>query len=229
MPVYVYLITRNDNKQYIGITIDMAKRISAHKRTKRFEIGIKDVTILKECETYEEAELLEPKYIKEYDTFHNGLNESINGKGNHLATNFSTKGHKFSRESRQKMKDNHWSTKMSCYWKSNHSENQKEKWSKLRKGVAWGSRKIPRENALDIIDSYSKDTLKFEDAFVVQFVKKYDEDKVGKVPLEELKAPNGKHLNKLKLYSEYYAKEFGVTPTAIKRILQDGISDKDAK
>lgn len=229
MTAYVYLITRNDDKQYIGITIDMAKRMSAHKRTKRFAIGIKDITVLRECETYEEAKLFEPKYIKEYDTFHNGLNESIDGKGNHLAPNFNTKGYKFSKESRRKMKDNHWSTKMTCYWKSNHSEEQRKKWSELRKGKSWGPRKIPRQIALDIINSYNKDILEFDCLFISQFVKKHDKDKVGKVPLEELKTPNGKHLNKLKLYSEYYAKEFDVTPTAVKRILQNGISDKDAK
>ena len=52
MKGFVYLITRNDDLKYIGITYDVAKRMSAHKKTKRFAIGIKNIEILKEYDDH---------------------------------------------------------------------------------------------------------------------------------------------------------------------------------
>jgi predicted GIY-YIG superfamily endonuclease len=227
----VYLITRNDNQQYVGITNQLNKRISAHKKTKRFEMGIKSVEILQECKTYEEAEKLEPLYIEKYDTFYNGLNESVNGKGNHLASNFTTKGYKFTEEQRQNMKDNHWSKKMKNTWTKPglHSEETRKKWSEKRKGVCWSSRKISRDKALELIEWYNDDSIVFDDDFVRQFVKVTHKDKVGKIPLEELKSPNGKNLNRITLYSEYYSKMYGVTSAAIRRLIKYGIAKEDAK
>jgi len=229
MKGYVYLITRSDNQKYVGITYDIPKRMYAHKKSKRFEIGIKNIEVLEECLTYEEAEKLEPMYIEKYDTFYNGLNGSVDGKGNHLAPNFTTKGYKFSDESRQKMKENHWSTKMKNTWTTNtvYSEETRKKWSETRKGICWRPRKITRDEALKLIKLYEEDSINYSDDFVKQFVKVKDKKRVGKVPLEELKAPNGKYLNKIKLFSEYFCKEYNVTPQAITGLLKNGISDAD--
>jgi hypothetical protein len=224
----VYMITRTDGQQYIGITCEYRKRMSTHKKSKRFEIGIEKIEILKDCDTYSEAEDLEEIFIAEHDTFYNGLNESINGKGNHLAPNFNTKGFKYSEESKQKMRDNHWSKKMKNTWSKpeNFSEETKKKWSEMRKGKSWGGRKIPFSEAKDIIDNFENDTLIFEDEFVVQFVKKLDKYKVGKVKIEELKASNGKYISKKKLYSEFYSKKYNVTADAIRRIIENGVSER---
>jgi predicted GIY-YIG superfamily endonuclease len=74
---YVYKITRVDNLEYIGITVNCKKRFSDHSRSERFSLGIKNVEILKECDSYEEAEELEEYYISLYDTFNSGLNLSL--------------------------------------------------------------------------------------------------------------------------------------------------------
>lgn len=223
----VYLITRTDGQQYVGITCEFNKRMSVHKKSERFKKGIKRIEILQECDTYEQAEKLEPMYIEKYDTYYNGLNESINGKGNHLAPNFTTRNYKFTEKQRLNMKNNHWSKRMKNTWTKEgiHSEEQKEVWSEKRKGKAWGSRKIPREDALKIIEMYNNDSIRFNDDFIRQFVKVTHKDKVGELPLEELKAPNGKNLNKLKLFSEYFSKEYDVTPNAIKGIIQYGVAE----
>lgn len=226
MKGYVYLITRKDGEQYIGITYNINKRVSAHKKTKRFGIGIEKVEILKECEKYEDAEILEPHYIEEYDTFYNGLNGSINGKGNHLSEKFTTKGFKFTEETREKMRENHWS-KTGKYKPigKKHTEETKKTLSEIRKGKCWGPRKIDRNDALMILENFRNDILEFDDEFVRRFVKKTDKERVGVVSLEHLKSSNGKFLNKMVLYSEYYSEIYGVTKQAIIGILKNGISE----
>lgn len=223
----VYLITRTDGQKYVGITCEFKKRMGVHKKSKRFEQGIESIEILADCETYEKAEQLEPAYIKKYDTFYNGLNESIDGKGNHLALNFNTRGYKFTNEQRQNMKSNHWSKNIKNTWTKTgiHSDQQKELWSKKRKGKAWGGRKVPRETVLNIIKLYNEDIMQFDNDFIRQFVKTTHKNKVGELPLEELKAPNGKPLNKIKLYAEFFSKEYGVTNQAIRGMLTKGVAE----
>ena len=65
---YIYKITRMDDKEYIGITIRLNKRIRDHRNSDRFSIGIKRISILRVCDTYEEAEKLEEIYIDQFDT-----------------------------------------------------------------------------------------------------------------------------------------------------------------
>lgn len=105
MTYILYIITRSDNLKYIGTTnnIRFKNRMSAHRNSKRFKNFQFDVDIL--ISTYDKKyiEQMESYYIQYYDTFNNGLNESIDGKGNHLASNFTTLGFKFSIESRNKM------------------------------------------------------------------------------------------------------------------------------
>jgi predicted GIY-YIG superfamily endonuclease len=223
----IYLITRNDNMQYVGITCEFNKRMIAHKKSERFAQGIKNIEILEECDTYEEAERLEPEYIKKYDTYYNGLNKSIDGKGNHLAPNFTTRNYKFTEEQRKNMKENHWSKKMKNTWTKpgRYSEEVRKQLSEKRKGISWAPRKIPKEEALMIIEVYKNNSIKFDDDFIRQFVKVTQKDQVGKLPLEELKTPNGKHLSKIKLYAEYFCKEYGVTKEAIRRILTNGVAE----
>lgn len=224
MKTYVYKITRNDGLEYIGITIRLNKRFKDHSRTERFKIGIEKIDILATCETYEEAEILEEKYIKEYNTFYDGLNVSINGKGNHLSGNFTTRGYKYSTESKNKMSKNHWSKRGFMSWnkgKENaYSDETKAKWSLTRKGFAWCDRKISLEDAKIILDNYKNNSIEFDSSFIVKFVKKTQVSNIENIPFEELITPNGKKLNMKKLYGEYYAVIFNVTPAAIYRILE---------
>ena len=101
----VYKITRSDGKLYVGTTIKdrLKNRISQHKGTKRFKDHTFTFEILEESTSKEYIDTKEEYYINQFDTYNSGLNESINGKGNHLAPNFTTFGYKYSEESKQKM------------------------------------------------------------------------------------------------------------------------------
>lgn len=75
-----------------------------HKRSKRFKEDSFDIKILEEDSSRDYIEQREEYWIKELDTFKNGLNESWSGKGcGHRSPNFTTLGYVFSEESRKKM------------------------------------------------------------------------------------------------------------------------------
>lgn len=226
MKTVVYKLTREDGQIYIGITINFRKRLTEHKNSKRFkEFGIKEYTILEECETYNEAEILEEKYIKKFDSFHNGLNNSINGKGNHLSKKFTTKGFKFSEESKRKMRENHWSRNGGIPWQNKiegpiFSEESIKKMSNTRKGYAWSPVIITEDIAADCLKIYQNDSVEFSDEFVKKFVKKSQKEKVGKIPFEDLKSQNGKPITKYLLYKHYFGEIYGTTPNAFAKILK---------
>jgi hypothetical protein len=219
----VYKIIREDNKIYIGITIDFNKRIKNHIRSKRFkELKIKSFEILEQNLTYDEAGKKEEYYINLYDSFNNGLNKSKNGKGNHLAPNFTTRGFKYSEESKKKMS---LSAKRSGHARMNLPEMTTEfrlHLSNLRKGVCWKPRKITNEIANIIIDAYEKRSINFDNEYIKTLVKKTDRDNVGIKNIEELKSPNGRFLNYRILVQEYFAKEYNVTGAAIANVIKVG-------
>jgi len=230
---YVYKLTRLDGKEYIGITVRLKTRISCHYRSNRFKEGIKRFSVLAVCDDYEEAEMLEERFIEQYDTYYNGLNESINGKGNHLSPNFTTKGLVYSDESRRKMSENHWS-KTGVYWPEGltHSEKTKQEWSKKRMGVCWGNRKISRDDYMKIYSAYANDDIEFDKEFVIRFVKKTQREPFlnGEIEMAELKSPNGKPLTKITLYANWYSQIYNTTAAAIRQvIIKEGISSEDCK
>lgn len=217
----VYKITRKDDMEYIGITVDRARRFKAHEKSNRFSIGIKNVEILAECDTYEEAEDLEEYYIEKYDTFNNGLNTTYNGKGKTPNCKFNTLGYVYSEESRTRMSE---SAKRrgatSTGWK--HSDYNKKRWSEERSGKYFGNnKKVPDEDSKIIYESYVNNTITFSEDFIKKYVKKNHVDLVGKVELKELRSPNGKPLSLSTLYSHYYASKYNTTVQAIRRILKN--------
>jgi hypothetical protein len=215
---YVYMIERIDGLCYIGITIDPTKRFKAHLRSDRFSVGIKSTTIIKECATYKEAEDYEEYYINKFDTYNNGLNLTRTGKGM-SDCKFNTLGHKYSETSRMKMSE---SAKRrgpnSVGYK--HSAETKDRYSKIRKGKFWGKgKKIPDDIALDIYESYDKDTLSFDNNFIKRYLKKTQRGLIDHLEFEDMISPNGRPLSKLKLYGEHYAEIYGVTSQAITSII----------
>lgn len=223
MKTYVYKITRADNKEYIGITVKLKKRIRDHSNSDRFKDGISNIEILSTCDSYEEAEVLEEQFIAKYNTFHDGLNKSINGKGNHLCETFTTKGFKYSEISKNKMKQNHWSKKgfIAGMKGKNHSEDTKKTWSEKRKDISWGPRKIPLEDAKQIIDTYNKKELNFDNLFLSNFVKKTQKQDVlnGIIELNDMRSPNGRKITEEMLYSAFFAEKYSTTTVAIRNIL----------
>lgn len=135
----VYKIIRDDDKIYIGTTIkDRVKnRILQHKTTERFKNRNFTFEILEESTSKSYIDMKEEYYIKHFDTYNSGLNESINGKGNHLCDTFTTLGFKYSEESRKKMSESAKTrvARLGVPFKGkNHTQETKENWSKKRKG-----------------------------------------------------------------------------------------------
>lgn len=224
MKTYVYKITRLDGKEYIGITPTLRKRFKCHEKNKRFSMGIIRFAILKKCDTYEEAGKIEEKMIKHYDTFYNGLNRSINGKGNHLSSNFTTKGFKFSEESKKKMSENNWSKRgyPPPMLGKKFSQKTKRKFSDTRKGFVSGPRKISLENRIKIYKSYKYNSLHFSNEFLSTLVKISQKEDVRSgiiTDINEMIFKNGKKLNLCSVYSIWYANKFSVTAQNIKHIL----------
>lgn len=230
MNTIVYMLTRSDDKKYVGITINMKKRLSDHKRSKRFSLGIKSVEILAECDSYAEAEILETYYVERYDTFNSGLNASVNGKGNRRNAKFTTLGLSYSEESKEKMRKNHWS-KTGKYTPIGitHTEEQKKQWSETRKGKCYRTRTIPYDIAMSIKNSYDIDDLTFDNDFISKFVSKHNIPLVGKISPYDLKCVNGKNLSKLKLYSEHYSAKYGYTIGNVRAICKGGVCKDHAK
>lgn len=221
MTAVIYKLTRSDGLEYIGITTNLSKRVSEHKKTERFESGIVNVEVLLECLTYEEAEILEGNFIAKYNTYHDGLNMTPAGKGRSENCKFNTFGLKHSPETRKKMSDNHWSKKGGTSWHKGkiapYSQNTTQKWSKTRKGKCFGTRKITPSEGQAIIQSFAENSINFSSDFIDKFVKKTQKG-LG-LPLEELKSSNGLPLSLKTLYCFYYSEQYGVTSSAIRRIL----------
>jgi len=101
----VYKIIRDDGLIYIGTTNEKAfrGRMNSHRYSKRFKERNFEIDILLQSISYDFIQNMEEHYIKTFDSYKNGLNESINGKGNHMSKNFTTRGYKFSKKSRERM------------------------------------------------------------------------------------------------------------------------------
>lgn len=214
---YVYKITRIDDMEYIGITVDINKRIQSHIKSDRFAVGIKKWEILEECVSYEIAEEMETKYIEQFDTYKNGLNLTPDGKGKNRETKFNTKGHVYSDESRKKMSisaKNRGSDHIINY---TFTEEDKKKLSETRKRKCWGKRKISTKRALELYEEYSN-----FDPYSVDltlYVKKSQWNEIGKVPIDQLKRRSGHTLTKLQIFINIKSKEIGVTPNQIRNII----------
>ena len=215
---YVYKITRNDNLEYIGITVNYKNRIKTHSKSSRFLIGIKKYEILNECESYEEAEILEEFYIKKFNTYRNGLNLTMTGKGLNDGK-FNTYGHIYSEDSKKKMSEsaikrgpNNIGVK--------HSDETKKRWSKNRKGKIYGPTKLTSQDWIDIYNTFINDTIDFDASFVYNFVKKTQRNNINDFKFSELKGGNGKPLTKETLYSNYLAEKYNVTQQLIRGIIK---------
>lgn len=219
---YVYKITRSDGLCYIGITVNCKARFKSHERSERFSIGIKDIEILEECDTYEKAEDLEEYYINKFDTFNNGLNLSINGKGNHLCESFTTKGFKFSEESKKKMSLSAKKRGISlAAVEALKSEEVRKKLSKKRKGISWGNVKLTSEQINQIMYNFKNNLHPFDDEFISKYITKKDRHLIGKVPLEQLTALNGKPIKYHTLYAHFYSNLFGVHKNTILQVISN--------
>lgn len=194
----VYKITRNDGLEYVGITNNLKRRIQQHKRSIRFSIDIKYVETLFESD-YKNCEDAEEIYITVFDTYKNGLNTTLHGKGNHYdSSKFNTLGYVYSKESREKM-------------------------SKAKKGKPTGrSNKgwIPSQEWIDkhrLIGSDNPKAILNEDLvreIIEDFNTNQKIENVGKIQR------NGKPMSYMWAYCLQKAPQHNMTPQAIRRLLE---------
>ena len=133
----IYCITREDNQKYIGKAKNIKRRMSQHKKTKRFLNKIFIYEVLFYSESHELIVDAEKTYITIFDTYNNGLNLTPDGSGNNYTNKFTTFGLKWSDETKRKISINHYSKKegyIPSMLGKTHSEEQKQHWSKIRKG-----------------------------------------------------------------------------------------------
>lgn len=217
-----YMIIDNEDLKYIGITTNINRRLSQHNSANRFKNGIKDVIILREYESYNDAEIDEPLLIEKYDTYHNGLNKSINGKGNHLSPKFTTYGYKFTDKQRKNMRDSHWSRNPDIdksWLNRKHSQETIDKISKNRKGIVGEAHcKLSLDTRLLIEKQYKEDTLNFDNEFISKHIKTSQIDKIDELDFEELVSKNGKPLKRIVLYKFYFAEKYNMTTKAMENI-----------
>lgn len=216
---HVYLITRDDGKQYVGITNNLSRRKAAHKMDNRFKNRHFIMESIFESENRNECEKIEEEKIKEYDTFYNGLNKTISGKGqHHNSKNFTTLGKKFSSESKEKMRMNHWS-KTGSYDQTGRklSDETKKKISESNKGKIAPNRKISDKDIDDFLYSYNNEMLNItENDIRNKCAKKYlDIANVDNMKMGLLKTKSGHELKLTSFYIDHFAKLYKVTPTAL--------------
>jgi group I intron endonuclease len=125
----VYIITNKlNNKQYIGVTNNsLEERWKSHlydnnvisQAIKKYGKENFSIEAIHQCNTMDEAYVLEPKFIVEHNTkYPNGYNISSGGKGSQIGKRKPTPEHVKQKIS-ESIKKNHW-------WNS-ASEDQKEK------------------------------------------------------------------------------------------------------
>ena len=156
----VYLITRNDGQMYVGTTnIDRVTiRMKQHKYSERFQDHQFIYKIIYETNDIFDCYKMEEHYITEYNTYHNGLNGSVNGRGKNSCTTFTTLGYKFSSKSKAKMSATRKAKMQSgdiVTWNKGKpwSDEMKSHFSKIRKGVRHNS-KLTKETVIEIRNKY---------------------------------------------------------------------------
>lgn len=186
----VYCITREDGLKYIGKAKNIKNRISNHKKSKRF-YGYKiEYEILFISENHELICDAEEFYINFFDTYNKGLNLTPDGSGNNYTENFTTFGLKFSNETKNKIKLNHYSKKNNYIppmLGKTHNNETRKKFSENRKGKV-SSKKFNEFEIEEILTIYKNKPyidiankkrkngkyIDYDSAFCITYSKKYN-------------------------------------------------------
>lgn len=201
MEYIIYRLIRSDGKEYIGTTDsrNFKNRMSSHRNSNRFREHSFKIKILEksfDIKLHEKEEI----YIKKYDTFFNGLNETINGKGNHLSDKFTTRGYEYSKKSRTLMSisaKNRIKRDGIPFKGKNHSEKTKKHLSIIRKGKIHSS-KLSKDDVLEIKQLYKiKPVL----------------ENVGKIQ------KNGKILSYKRAFSKNFSNTWNITEQNLYKII----------
>lgn len=149
---YIYKLRRSDSMEYVGTTDSwrIQSRMCAHRKSERFRDYQFECEILAESDTTD-IFVQEEDYIRKHKTLHpHGLNKTATGKGTGPRdfAGWTTRGFKYSEESRRKMSESSKKRIRNTGWK--HKPEVKLAWSKLRIGKCWKAPGLSREqwNAL---------------------------------------------------------------------------------
>jgi predicted GIY-YIG superfamily endonuclease len=203
--VVVYKLTREDGQEYIGTAINFRTRLCNHKKSERFsEKKIIEIEFLGEFVEYEDALRFEMECITKYDTFHNGLNKTLDGTGNHQVPHFSTKGYKFSEKSKklmgQRSKERGAGHRLQA-WRNNLSHEDK---------LAFNKKISDGKTNKAATSIFSKEIIR---EIMTLYASKPLLENVGKV------SANGKILTYVAAFAKKYAPEYGMVRTGMKNIL----------
>lgn len=205
----VYKLTRSDGKIYIGITEKhrFKKRINEHKVTTKFKGYGFFSEILEENPNYDYICKKEEEYIKLYDSYFNGLNNTLSGKGQSDSVGrpkFTTKGFKFSEESKKKMSETR---------KRLFAEGKLKAWNKGQVGC-FSSESLQKMSHNNKVRRHSKLTKEEVTEILEIYFLKPKIEGVGKP------SKNGRPMSYDVAFSNLYAPKYNVTPNNIKNIIQ---------
>lgn len=187
---FIYKIRRSDGKEYIGTTdsVCIRNRMCRHRSSVRFRGHPFECVILAESDSPDLFQQ-EKEYIQRHRTLYpDGLNVSVDGKGNHNAPSFSTRGFRFSEESRKRMSESSKKRIRTTGWK--HSEVTKKQWSQERIGKCWKRPVLSREQWEDLC-------------------------RVWQERPDLALTSNGKPISYERAFAKQYAVVFGLTPNGL--------------
>lgn len=200
MTYLVYKITRSDGQLYIGTTNTdrINYRMCHHSYSKRFKNYTFEYEVIYKSDDVKEIYEKEEYYIQKYDTFYNGLNNSINGRGNHLCDRFTTLGYKHKEETKKKISAK---TKGKKAWNKGigRSESTKNKISKKHKGRVPPNRKLTEEEVRDMLRDYYNNMPEYHNGIILK---------------------NGRESSYIHEFAKKYEEKYNVTIQCIKRIIK---------
>lgn len=213
----VYKLVRSDDKIYIGTTISktLSKRLSQHRNSDRFKkYTIKDYSILYETENLNDLYQHEEYFIKIYNSYYDGLNKTINGRGNHLSPKFTTLNFKFSENSKQKMK------KAKVNWNPYWTRGKKFKKKNSYIGKRFSSKL--NEKDVNIIKEKFK-TFSFSKDIVIKYIKKTQINSFmnDEIDISKLIFKNGKPISFARIFAHEICNEYNVSVVCIFNILNN--------
>lgn len=203
MQYLVYVITREDGKRYVGTTNTnrLKKRMYEHSRSARFRKFPWEYKIVFQTQTIDKCLAEEERLITALDTYHNGLNESENGRGKNHCTSFTTLGYKFSEVSRQKMSN----TRLLLF-KEGHIKPYRHTFTEKQRKQASDSR-IGKQHSTKLTEKQ-----------VIEILELFD----SKPPLEQAgkKQGNGRITSYEWAFSVEYGSQYKVTPACMLKIIK---------
>lgn len=201
MNYLVYKLTRNDGKIYIGTTNTerLELRMYLHRYTNRFKGYDFTCNILEENSSYDYIMNKEQEYIKMFNSYKEGLNDTFDGKGAHLNPKFTTLGYHHTEETKKKI-SNKLKGKKSWIKGKQHTEKSKKKMSNNRKGIQ-SFTKLKKEDVEKILKDYTNKVF-------------LDDTRIGKI------MKNGIRMSYEQSFCQKYGILYGVSPQNIRHIIK---------